>query len=590
MDYEQWKPLGRGDPLKNDPTYDYVPPVLERVHYWIDPALRKPDPHLPGENQKTEILVLGVSSKKPSSGTSIALDRRDTYDPFLKFVEGPKLSGQQRIARPHYTIPSSYYPSPFYSNKNKLSERPGFAGKGEQRVPYTMLVPPPVYKRPDAMQFQKPIDMTSITSTAATPAFQTTNSPPSDRETTPEVMIQESNLVYHSSSSLSKHEWNDNQHATAAEPSSQVTWKTPTPNSSNMTHMHKTHMESSKIVRIHKQEPSGTVYESSDTKISSNFVTLPPIPNNSQMMHKGHVADDTMDIASSYVNIGKPEAQLHSPTGIDISSLQMPSPSMMSRQPPIVMNMHHRPSMPGRIMQHNMPPLTLQSIQTMQTMQPPPVSMPVNSVIPISTIHSLLQKEVTQPSPYVTNDVQDYAASELKLTPTTVPVTTSPATTTTTTLTTDPLFKHYKQPSEPIKGPMYLIIQGHSKVKTYGPSKQVHGISVQETNEIPTSDEYSVKHLHSYKKEVSDEKQQREGRSGNLQTLTHVVQTGLGAIDFPDIATNRRKGEDVQETELVVKYDVSSSKDATTEVYHKGIVEAGEIARKLSDLDAVTEH
>lgn len=403
-------------------------------------------------------------------------------------------------------------------------------------------------------------------------------------------MIQESNLVYHSSSSMSKHEWNDNQHATAAEPSSQVTWKTPNPNTSNISHMHKTHMESSKIVRIHKQEPS--VYESSDTKISSNFVTLPPIPSNSQMMHKGHITDDTLDIASTYVNIGKPEAQVHSPTGIDITSMQIPSPSMTIRQPPLLMNMQHRPSLPGRIMQH-MPPFTLQSIQTMQTMQPPPVSMPVNSVIPISpsTIHSLLQKEVTQPSPFVTNDLEeDYATSELKLTPTTVPATTSPATTTTTTLTTDPLFKHYKQPSEPIKGPMYLIIQGHSKVKTYGPSKQVHGISVQETNEIPTADEYSVKHLHSFKKEVSDEKQQREGRSGNLQTLTHVVQTGLGAIDFPEIGVNRRKGEDVQETELVVKYDVSSAKDATTEIYHKGIVEAGEIARKLSDLDAVTEH
>lgn len=35
-------------------------------------------------------------------------------------------------------------------------------------------------------------------------------------------------------------------------------------------------------------------------------------------------------------------------------------------------------------------------------------------------------------------------------------------------LTTDELFAHYKQPAEPMRGPMYLIIQGHSKVKTYG--------------------------------------------------------------------------------------------------------------------------
>lgn len=39
-------------------------------------------------------------------------------------------------------------------------------------------------------------------------------------------------------------------------------------------------------------------------------------------------------------------------------------------------------------------------------------------------------------------------------------------------MTTDELFSHYKQPVEPLKGPMYLIIQGHSKVKTYGPKPE----------------------------------------------------------------------------------------------------------------------
>lgn len=68
MDYEQWTPLGRGDPLKNDPTYDYVPPVLDRVHYWMDPSRKS-------EDKKTEILVLGVSSKKPSN--SKIENRRD---------------------------------------------------------------------------------------------------------------------------------------------------------------------------------------------------------------------------------------------------------------------------------------------------------------------------------------------------------------------------------------------------------------------------------------------------------------------------------------------------------------------------------
>ena len=35
--------MGRSDPLRNDPTFDYLPPVLKKVNYWIDPSLRKPD-------------------------------------------------------------------------------------------------------------------------------------------------------------------------------------------------------------------------------------------------------------------------------------------------------------------------------------------------------------------------------------------------------------------------------------------------------------------------------------------------------------------------------------------------------------------
>ena len=56
MEYNEWLPVGRGDPLK-DPTYDYVPPVLDRVRYWADGAQQK---------DKTDILLLGVPSKKMS--------------------------------------------------------------------------------------------------------------------------------------------------------------------------------------------------------------------------------------------------------------------------------------------------------------------------------------------------------------------------------------------------------------------------------------------------------------------------------------------------------------------------------------------
>jgi hypothetical protein len=54
MEYNEWLPVGRGDPLKNDPTFDYSPPVVGQVRYWTDNAAKK--------EQTNEILLLGVPS------------------------------------------------------------------------------------------------------------------------------------------------------------------------------------------------------------------------------------------------------------------------------------------------------------------------------------------------------------------------------------------------------------------------------------------------------------------------------------------------------------------------------------------------
>ncbi|XP_058815592.1 uncharacterized protein LOC131679058 [Topomyia yanbarensis] len=59
LDYNEWLPVGRGDPLKNDPTYDYSPPVLDRVRYWPE--------NLANKDKGSDILLLGVPSKKSSS-------------------------------------------------------------------------------------------------------------------------------------------------------------------------------------------------------------------------------------------------------------------------------------------------------------------------------------------------------------------------------------------------------------------------------------------------------------------------------------------------------------------------------------------
>lgn len=108
-----------------------------------------------------------------------------------------------------------------------------------------------------------------------------------------------------------------------------------------------------------------------------------------------------------------------------------------------------------------------------------------------SVLHFLLNSELessTTPPP-------PPSPTTITFPPTTAPGSNNPTTTMSSpSLTTDPLFSHYKQPVQPLKGPMYLIIQGHSKVKTYGPAKldKISGIPIQETNEV--FDDHYKKH------------------------------------------------------------------------------------------------
>lgn len=539
MDYEQWKPLGRGDPLKNDPTYDYVPPVLDRVHYWIDPASRKPDAPNP-DMQKTEILVLGVSSKKPSTSFSSNADnRKDVFDSFMKFVEGPNFS-YQKIQRPQYSISQPYYPGGFYKNKP------------EQKEPYTMLVPPPMPSSMQEINFQQP----QISSTSTTTPI------PSSSQSS--VSVEEANLVYQSSSSATADWKGSNTYATIAESSSQVTWRTPQQqNQSNNTQKSNQQLPTIRAPDNFKETSSfmnvvmKPVIKLQNIKnMEADIIVSPEAP-----MHKGQVTDDILDISSTYVSISKPDAQMHSATGLGMDLQQlvskpplklpgmMNSPMMMANPITPGHQLFRKPTKKFEI------PITLQTMQTMQTMLPPPSTQFIQKK---PLLHSLLKKEAT---PATTTNIP-------------------PTTTSTSSLTTDPLFKHYKQPAEPLRGPLYLIIQGHSKVKTYGPSKQINGISVQETNEIPTFDdrqtEYPVKHLHELMKENREQwdREKRDSRSGRLQTLKHVLVTGLGAIDFSGEEMANRRSDDIKETEFVVKYDVSSGEDVTSEVYHKGIVES----------------
>lgn len=136
-------------------------------------------------------------------------------------------------------------------------------------------------------------------------------------------------------------------------------------------------------------------------------------------------------------------------------------------------------------------------------------------------IQALLQKEVTKPHTYVSMESSptvyeshsmgfsaahhNEVAQTMWETTTQFMPTIAPA-----TMTTDELFSHYKQPEKPMAGPMYLIIQGHSKVKTYGQpdgngkmqpkivpvASTVDPVVTHVVSEHENGQKYEVKHLH----------------------------------------------------------------------------------------------
>lgn len=56
-------PVGHSDPLKNDPTFDYVPPTSGNVRYWsehTDDKKSNENHTASGSSEKNEVLLLGV--------------------------------------------------------------------------------------------------------------------------------------------------------------------------------------------------------------------------------------------------------------------------------------------------------------------------------------------------------------------------------------------------------------------------------------------------------------------------------------------------------------------------------------------------
>lgn len=129
MDFDQWTPLGRGDPLKNDPTFDYLPPVLDKVHYW------KQSPPV------NRVQYPSTVASIPPSQTAINYNRRFFLTDFSKKEPSGYAQYTHKRPPPMTTMGSGYhYPVP--------------------KTPLPMLTPPP-YQRPTLVQTTtvEPMDM-----------------------------------------------------------------------------------------------------------------------------------------------------------------------------------------------------------------------------------------------------------------------------------------------------------------------------------------------------------------------------------------------------------------------------------------------
>lgn len=170
MDFEEWTPLGRGDPLKNDPTFDYLPPVLDKVHYWKSPPAATNRAH----------YYSSVSTATPTTPPSQAVyggyNRRFFLTDFSKrepvqavayaTIKRPPLNNN--ILQPHHHYPHNHHHPQQQQQQNMqhhLQTLQAVSAAGYHysmhpaspvpRTPLPMLTPPPYQQWPATVDSQR---------------------------------------------------------------------------------------------------------------------------------------------------------------------------------------------------------------------------------------------------------------------------------------------------------------------------------------------------------------------------------------------------------------------------------------------------
>lgn len=549
MDFDQWKPLtGRGDPLRNDPTYDYEPPVLDRVRYWAEDT-RLEREHYP--ERKSEILMLGVSSRKPSVGSR----------------PPPPPPPPRRHHRP---------PPPRYEEYSyKLSDH----------YPMTILVPPPPPPpghKPSLFILEEnlpPQPSSHIKITDPPKLVKPTTVAP--EHLTSSYALQEANLIYQSSTTSQSWIYNSNQTnelPNRAVSSDYAGWGPTTPLDDTEIINDAHNLISNEPYSFYKPMLSEAPPPPRVTKnplLLPTFIptALPPlqVPSTTSVTQQTWPIEPTTSTSPTFTIDYNEQTQtttdkdfttmtfqsntvpnLQTKPGETVLDMLTPMMTMPMVQPErFEDNLYAHASENYHVFKEN--PEDIAQLETMQTMQPPPLvtqsesTTPPKELFPVNpqthkyahkkpSMHThdpYLHMRYTTPIPTIASSVDSAENTKSTIEVPTVPT--------------------------------YLIIQGHSKVKTY--SSKVKSTDNNDTinNEISKPNETNeVKHLHPIKdKYLQKSDQSYRTRRSRAQNLKSLVDEGRGSIE-------------IQETDIGIKYDISDGSEVPVEIYTKGIVDNDE--------------
>ncbi|EDW28726.1 GL18792 [Drosophila persimilis] len=450
----EWRPLGHGDPLQKDPTYDYSPPALDRVRYWAEnngtgqsnPEARKKElpPEVLRNKTKSEILLLGVASERvrvphshsyPGMGLGQQLQQQQQQQ-----------QKQQQQAK-YAAIRRSYYAPPQQQHQqhsqiqqqllqNQQQHQPQFQQQPQQYMPPTHLMPPPMMmmkagsgsgSAPSHMEYRH--SMMGGSPTSYMSHISHMSSPPPKQSMTSSMAYHPPYTSWHTSapfngmSSMPPHRLN---YADAHHQESMQHY-------SFSSSPHQTVSYSPNSLTGHLGGSKASLRKPWLHELLQKEVVLKP------------KVKPTMPATKYLMATSKPYQSLPS-AGYGISSTRPPMAyAPVTFVPQTSSSSGFRPMLstsPTNSTSISMPMTTPTSLPIY--LRPEPTSSTTTTTTTTTTTNNRLLIPQT---------------SNLAQRPTVAPAPES---------TTDSLFSHYRQPPKALLGPMYLIIEGHSKVKTYG--------------------------------------------------------------------------------------------------------------------------